>query len=150
MKLKNIWNEFYIKIFPVYGLISTFMLITNFIVKNFNLSDALLAGWLFTVISHFLNYKILAKYMSMKGDTIIFYVVYIIESAVMVSIIKIVRDLMDHGQICFYCLFRSIGIVVVFMAAFSAIVFFLQREYTKRMNQKLNEYKQQNDDDADR
>ena len=148
MKLKNIWLEFSNKVLPLYGMISVLLVISSLIIENFDLTTALVGGYIYVTITYYLNFKILVRYINMKGDKIIFYIVYIVETVIYVIILKLRIDLINLEQICFYCLFRAVGIVVVGMSVFSAIVFFLQKAYTKRTNQKLNEYKQKPDDDT--
>ena len=148
MKLSKIWNELYNKLFPLYGMISVLFIIMEYITGTFGgrFAYELLVSYSFITIIHFLNSRIFA--ISMKGDKIIFYVVYIAETVVFVSVRRISKDLITHGQICYYSLFRAIGIVVIFMSVFSVITFFLVKTYTKRTNQKLEEYKQKNEDDS--
>jgi cation transport ATPase len=141
MNFRNIWNEFYSKVLPTFGLIAIFSIFSN-LDGQIN-SVSLLRIYIFITVIYYLNWKILANYINMSEQKITMYVVYTIEFTIFVSVTNIWYGLQKHGSVDFWGLLRSFMLIVIFMT----IGFLLQKIQTKRINKKLQEYKNQDDDD---
>ena len=147
----KLWNELHSKYLPVYGLASVILVILELITGTFgeNFARSLLDSFIFVTAFIFLNTKIMPRYISMNHERIIPYIVYLVETIIFVSARNIIHGLIRHGSINFVSLFKSLVFIIIYMFIFCSIVYFLTKAYTKRMNKKLQEYKEQDKPDGD-
>ena len=127
---------FFIVLLSCISFVSIICVFVQLIWHTFDNGDGLavvlLKLYIFMIILTFLNTYMLPKFA--KNNTL-----YFIVNAIQAGILSLIISQKN--------LFISIPVSCILLVLVYIIVYFIQKAYTKRVNQKLNEYKQKNDDD---
>ena len=150
---KKIWSEFETKLCPLYGTTSIVLLAMQFF--GLDIADSmggyektLLRSYIFLTIWYYTSYRILPKYIkNMRKNNKNFFTVQVIQIPVLWTLIDIVWRFVTNRNINFSTLARSYIFMVIMLVIIYTIWLLAEKAYYKRINKKLQEYKQQQCDD---
>jgi len=143
------WKRYYNEVISSIGVISIIFLFIKLIVNTFNLEIELLKIYIFDALFIFLNYHLFPKIIkNFRDRRKLFYAVVVVDSTVLFTLINTIFTILNFQETKLRVIFGYM-LPLVFTAFVIAyiVVYFTQTAYYKRVNQKLNEYKQKNDDD---
>ena len=153
MKLVNIWKELYSKVFPMYALVSLIIIFVQLTSTSINLRGDRLAlsllvayvsvtFWYYAV-NKYLNNNLLPRYIkNIRSNGKIQIIVSLIEVSLFTLLVGIAAGFI-FSYINFPFLLMITAITTGFLAVVLPILYFLEKLYYKRINQKLEEYKRQ-------
>jgi len=154
--LKKIWKEFETKLCPMYGIAGVLVLVWKLCGWNSvfdfvgGFDKSLLLSYIYLTIWYYLSYRILPKYIkNMLDNNKNFGIVQVILTPVLFTLIKIIWNFITNGNINLLALSIFFISTFIFLVITYTIIYLSQKAYYRHVNNKLNEYKQQNDDDKD-
>ncbi|MCL1858008.1 MAG: hypothetical protein FWF92_02095 [Oscillospiraceae bacterium] len=152
MDWKRYWNELLNSI----GAVSLILLFAQLIMPIFsdiklfgNFEIGLLMVYIISAVFIFLTYHLFPKIITnFHGRRKLFYTVVVIELTGLYTLTDIIFNLINLQERKLINIFWTIPFLLAALTITYIIVYFAQNAHYKRMNKKLDEYKQKNDDDT--
>ena len=151
MKLKNIVFEFCKQVLPMFGFISLFIVIVRLGWGHFD-NDwelVLLRAYISLTLWYYILYKPLLKFLKSTNNQKKFLIGMVILTPALYFLIDMVWSLIVNGKFRFLHALGVFVAMVIFLAIYCTATYFLQKVYYKRMNKKLQEYKNQDEPPPD-
>ena len=151
------WKRYWIELISSIGAVSIIFLFMQLIMSV--LSDIKLFGdfeivllrtYIICAVFTFLTYHLFPKIITnFQGRRKLFYTVVVIEFTVLFTAMDIIFTLINMQEKKISNILWTIPSLLVVLTITYIIVYFAQNAYYKRMNKRLTEYKQANDDEND-
>jgi len=146
MDFKRYWNEVITSI-GVISLILLFIQLSSNRKFTGNFEIVLLRIYIICVMFTFLTYHLFPKIIkNFQQRKKLFYTVVVIEFTVLFTLIDVIFNFITLHEKNLYATLLTIPSLIVILTVTYIIIYFAEKAYYKRMNKKLDEYKQQNDD----
>ena len=151
MDWKRYWNDLTASIGTVSLILVFGQLIMPILsdIKLFgNFEMGLLRVYIICAVFTFLNYHLLPMIISnFKNRRKLFYTAAVIELTVLFTLMDIIFNILNLEERKLIYILWTMPFFFFILAGVYTIVYFAENAYYKRMNKKLNEYKQKPDDD---
>ena len=149
------WKRYFNELLAGIGSTSLIFLFMQLIMQVFldiklfgNFEIVLLRIYIICAVFMFLTYHLFPKMIkNFQGRRKLFYTVVVIEFTVLFTVMDIIFTLINMQKKKISNILWTIPSLLVLLTITYIIVYFAQNAHYKRMNKKLNEYKQKNDDD---
>ena len=146
MDWKRYWNEMISSIGTISVIYLFIQLSSRRIFENFEIG--LLRIYIITAFFVFLNYHLFPKIIkNFRERRKLFYIVVIIDATVLFTLTDIIFTIINLQGKKISTIFITLPFLFLAFVITYIIVYYTQNAYYKRVNKKLNEYKQKNDDD---
>ena len=146
MDWKRYWNEL-INSIGAASFVLLFIQLGSGFTLNFEI--VLLKAYIVMALFVFLNYHLFPKIIkNFRERRKLFYAAVVIDATILWTLTEIIFSLINMQETKINnILFITLPILFVFFTTAYLIVYFAENARIKRMNKKLDEYKQKNDDD---
>lgn len=145
-RYKTFFNNLAVSIALVSVLLVAIQLIWRVYDNSGGLAVDLLRIYLYFLISQFLNYEILPKFINIRKTALRFYVTQVIEFSVIFTLIYVISEYIRGREMNIIIAIIFTGSLFISISIVYTIVYFLEKAHYKRVNQKLDEYKQREEE----
>ena len=147
MDWKRYWNEFITSV-GVISLIYVFLKFNTQFIENLEL--ALLQVYIICAVFTFLTYHLFPKLINnFQARKKLFYTVVAAEFVILFTVTNVLLTLANLQEKSISRTLYTIPSLIILLGLLYTIIYFVQGAYTKRMNKKLQEYKERDDTPPD-